>query len=53
LNDLKTTGIRVGQKLKMPAPKPAGAESMHTAASTAPMPGPVSAVSPSANGVAN
>jgi LysM repeat protein len=51
LNDLKTTGIRVGQKLKMPAPKPAGAEPMSAAASLSPVTGPVSAVStPSTSG---
>ena len=51
LNDLKTTGIRVGQKLKMPAPKPVGAEPMPAAASLSPAPGPVSAVStPSTSG---
>jgi LysM repeat protein len=36
LNDLKTTAIRVGQKLKMPAPKPAGAEIIPAAASISP-----------------
>jgi LysM repeat protein len=53
LNDLKTTGIRVGQKLKMPAPKPAGAEPMPAAAALSPTPGPVSAVSTPSSGVAN
>jgi LysM repeat protein len=53
LNDLKTTAIRVGQKLKMPAPKPAGTESVPVSASISPTPGPVSAVSSPTAGVAN
>jgi LysM repeat protein len=53
MNDLKTTAIRVGQKLKMPAPKPAAAEPLPAAASIAPTPGPVSSVSNPATGVAN
>jgi LysM repeat protein len=52
LNDLKTTGIRVGQKLKMPAPKPVGAEPMPAAASLTSTPGPVAVSTPS-TGVAN
>jgi LysM repeat protein len=36
LNDLKTTSIKVGQKLKLPAPKTAGTET--PAASTAIVP---------------
>ncbi len=53
LNDLKTTGIRVGQKLKMPAPKPAGAEPIPASAALTPAPGPVSAVSSPASHSAN
>lgn len=53
LNDLKTTAIRVGQKLKMPTPKPAGAETIPASASTSPTPGPISAISTPAAGVAN
>jgi LysM repeat protein len=53
LNDLKTTAIRVGQKLKMPAPKPAGAETIPASASISPTPGPVSSVATRASGVAN
>ena len=59
MNDLKTTGIRVGQKLKLPAPKPAGTEAMPVSASAAPVqpapaPGPVSAApAPAPTGVAN
>ena len=61
LNDLKTTGIRVGQKLKMPAPKPAGADAAPASASisstAAASPGQVSSVSApvsaSPSGVAN
>jgi LysM repeat protein len=53
MNDLKTTAIRVGQKLKMPAPKAAGAETIHASASIDPTPGPVSSVSMPATGVAN
>jgi LysM repeat protein len=52
LNDLKTTAIRVGQKLKMPAPKTAG-EIVPVSATIAPTPGPVSAASTPAAGVAN
>ncbi|HEY3855262.1 MAG TPA: LysM peptidoglycan-binding domain-containing protein [Verrucomicrobiae bacterium] len=50
LNDLKTTGIRVGQKLKMPAPKPAGAEPIPASAALNPAPGPVSAASTPSTG---
>jgi peptidoglycan endopeptidase LytE len=54
INDLKTTSIRVGQKLKMPAPKPAGADAAPASASisstAAASSGPVSA---SPSGVAN
>jgi LysM repeat protein len=53
LNDLKTTAIHVGQKLKMPAPRPAGTEAVPVSASISPTPGPVSAVSTPAAGVAN
>ncbi len=60
LNDLKTTSIRVGQKLKMPAPKPAGAEAIPASASTAqplpaagPMPASTTVASAPATGVAN
>jgi LysM repeat protein len=61
LNDLKTTSIRVGQKLKLPAPKPAGAEAIPASASTvlsqpAASPMPVStaaAAAPPSAGVAN
>jgi LysM repeat protein len=59
LNDLKTTAIRVGQKLKMPAPKPAGTESIPAAASIAPAstatpgPGPISSATPPTAAVAN
>ncbi|MGA2173601.1 MAG: LysM peptidoglycan-binding domain-containing protein [Verrucomicrobiota bacterium] len=61
VNDLKTTSIRVGQKLKMPAPKPAGTEAIPASASTAqPLPAaspmPVStaaAPAPAPAGVAN
>jgi LysM repeat protein len=54
LNDLKTTAIHVGQKLKLPAPKPAGAEAVPVSASIAPTPGPISAIStPAAGGLAN
>jgi LysM repeat protein len=54
LNNLSTTAIRVGQKLKLPAPKTASAEPAPAAtASIAPTPGPVSSISPAATGVAN
>jgi LysM repeat protein len=53
LNDLKTTAIRVGQKLKMPAPKPAGAEPLPASAALTPTTGPISAVSTPATGTAN
>jgi LysM repeat protein len=53
LNDLKTTAIRVGQKLKMPTPKPVGTDAVPVSASIASTPGPVSAVSTPAAGVAN
>ncbi len=53
LNDLKTTAIRVGQKLKMPAPKSAGADVVPVTATIAPTPGPVSSVSTAGTGVAN
>jgi peptidoglycan DL-endopeptidase LytF len=38
MNDLKTTAIRVGQKIKLPAPKPAGAESPASASTAQPQP---------------
>jgi len=54
LNNLSTTAIRVGQKLKLPSPKTASAEPAPAAtASIAPTPGPVSSISPAATGVAN
>jgi LysM repeat protein len=53
LNDLKTTAIHVGQKLKMPAPKPVGAEPLPASAANMPTPGPVSAISTPSTGVAN
>jgi LysM repeat protein len=54
LNNLTTTGIRVGQKLKLPAGKTASAEpAPAAAASIAPTPGPISSVSTPATGVAN
>jgi LysM repeat protein len=53
LNDLKTTAIRVGQKLKMPSPKLASAETTTAPATTSHTPGPVSAISTPTTGVAN
>jgi LysM repeat protein len=61
LNDLKTTAIRVGQKLKVPAPKSAQAEAIPASASTAQpqptaIPAPVSAAAapaPASTGVTN
>jgi LysM repeat protein len=53
LNDLKTTAIRVGQKLKMPSPKLGSAETSPAAVSISPTPGPISAVSTPATSVAN
>jgi LysM repeat protein len=56
LNDLKTTAIHVGQKLKMPsAAKTAAADIVPVTATIAPTPGPVSSVTPVATtaGVAN
>jgi LysM repeat protein len=53
MNDLKTTAIRVGQKLKMPAPKPIGAEPLPAAAVVSTTPGPVSSLSTPASGTAN
>ena len=38
LNDLKTTSIRPGQKLKLPAPKPAGVDVVPASASNTPPP---------------
>jgi LysM repeat protein len=61
INDLKTTAIHVGQKLKIPAPRPAGADAAPASASisstAAVSPEPVSSVSApvsaSPSGVAN
>ncbi len=38
MNDLKTTAIKVGQKLKLPAPKAAGAETATPTATAVPQP---------------
>lgn len=43
LNDLKTSSIRVGQKLKIPAPKPTGADVVPASASNAQPPTSTSA----------
>jgi LysM repeat protein len=56
LNNLSTTAIRVGQKLKLPAPRGTSAEpapAPAAAASLTPTPGPISSVSTPATGVAN
>jgi LysM repeat protein len=60
LNDLKSTSIRVGQKLKMPSPKPLGADVVPASASTAQpqaaagsMPVTTTATAPAPTGAAN